>query len=226
MLSFFEPYLAVIGDIKDSRHLADRREVQNRLKKILDEINDIYEEDISSRFLITLGDEFQGLLNRGDNVIQIISVIEQKMYPVKLRFGVGIGKITTEIIAEAAIGADGPGYYEARDAIEYLKENEKRKKRAESNIRIGIEEPDRLQSLMLNTILSLMSVIKESWSERQREIIYDMLDHGDGQSDVARRLGVSQPTVQKCLAAGNYYSYKEGLDALSEALKRIGRADV
>lgn len=226
MISFFEPYLAVIGDIKDSRHLVDRKEVQIRLKKILDEINDIYEEDISSRFLITLGDEFQGLLNRGDNVIQIISVIEQKMYPVKLRFGVGIGKITTDIIAEAAIGADGPGYYEARNAIEYLKENEKRKKRAESNIRVGIAESDCLQTLMLNTILSLMSVIKESWSERQREIIYDILEHGDGQSDVARRLGVSQPTVQKSLAAGNYYSYKEGLDALSEALKRVGRTDV
>ena len=41
----------------------------------------------------------------------------------KLRFGIGVGEISTVINPEMALGADGPGYYNARKAIEDLKYN-------------------------------------------------------------------------------------------------------
>lgn len=37
------------------------------------------------------------------------------------RFGIGIGVISTEINNDIGIGADGPGYYFARESIDYLK---------------------------------------------------------------------------------------------------------
>ena len=85
------------------------------MKQVLEEINNKYISDISAKFIITLGDEFQGLLGNGVNTMNIVSEIGRKMYPVKIRFGIGIG-------------ADGPAYYKARDAIEYLKGNEKKNK--------------------------------------------------------------------------------------------------
>ena len=118
-------FAAVIGDIKDSRHLNNRKEVQDRLQRVMDRLNRKYEEDIVSKFLITLGDEFQGLLYGGKNILSMINEIKIEMYPVRLRFGVGIGPITTDIQTEMALGADGPGYYRAREAIEVLKEREK-----------------------------------------------------------------------------------------------------
>ncbi len=53
--------------------------------------------DIASDFMITLGDEFQGLLTSGFHLVQIIDYIERSLFPIKLRFGVGIGEIHTEI---------------------------------------------------------------------------------------------------------------------------------
>lgn len=71
-------------------------------------------------------------------MLDIIEEIQRQMYPVEIRFGVGVGQKTIEINAEMAIGADGPGYYMAREAIEALKQSEqKNKTQAEGNC-VGI----------------------------------------------------------------------------------------
>jgi len=222
----FNPYIAIIGDIKESRKLNDRKGTQDKLLEILNEINEKYKQDISSKFMITLGDEFQGLLNSGANVMSIIFDIEQKMYPVKIRFGVGIGEITTNINTEMAIGADGPGYYKARDAVKYLKESEMKNRTNASDIRIDVDEDNENTAIMLNTILSLLTAIKELWTDRQREIIWDMLAHQDGQKNAAVRLNITQSAVQKSLANGKYYAYKEAIETIEKALCAIRRKDV
>ena len=82
-------YYAIIGDIKNSKEIDNRYEVQNKLKKILDDINLKYKADIKANFLITLGDEFQGLLNSPAFALEIVKYIQRELYPVKLRFGIG-----------------------------------------------------------------------------------------------------------------------------------------
>ena len=219
----FKPYIAVIGDIKDSKNLKNRMETQEKLKETLDNINQKYEQNISSKFIITLGDEFQGLLCSGERTMELINEIERNMHPVKIRFGIGIGEITTEIDRNMAIGADGPGYYKARSAINYLKQNEKRKETDTADIRVEIEGDNQASETMINTILTLLSVIKGSWSDRQREVIWDMLEHQDGQSNAADRLSVRQPTVQKTLAKGGYYAYIDALKIIDDALGEVKR---
>ncbi|MBW8380983.1 MAG: SatD family protein [Youngiibacter sp.] len=219
------PLIAIIGDIKDSRSITNRSEVQKKLKVVLDEISEKYNNDISSKFNITLGDEFQGLLCEGANTMKIITEIERKMHPTKIRFGVGIGEITTDIDKEMSIGADGPGYYKAREAIDYLKENERRKSTYSTDIKFETESNNKALLRLINTILVLLTVIKDSWTDRQREIIWDMLEHQDTQAEVANRLNIQQPTVQKSLAIGKYYAYKDALDAIGEVLEEIRRDD-
>lgn len=119
-------YVAMIGDIKESKKIDGRNMVQEKLNHILNHINERYSSDISAKFVITLGDEFQGLLSVNDHLLEIIKYIQREMYPVRLRFGIGIGEIYTDIFHEAAIGADGPAYYAAREAIEGLREQEKK----------------------------------------------------------------------------------------------------
>lgn len=221
-----DSHVAIIGDIKQSKKIDNRSEVQKKLKFILEEINEKYDNEISSKFIITLGDEFQGLLSSGANTMDIIAEIERKMYPVKIRFGVGIGAITTPVNKEMSIGADGPGYYKARDAIEFLKENEKKKQTNTADVRIEAEGDNQAITIMINTILTLLTVIKDSWSDRQREIIWDMLKHQDSQVDVAKRFNIKQPAVQKSLSKGKYYAYKDALDTIGRALAEIRRNDV
>lgn len=225
MFFFFDnnPYIAIIGDIKESKKIDNRNEIQKKLKLVLQEINEKYNDTISSKFIITLGDEFQGLLCNGANTMPIILEIERKMYPIKIRFGVGVGTITTEVNKEMSLGADGPGYYKARNAIEFLKDNEKKNQTNAADIRLEVESEDQAATIMINTILSLVTVIKDLWSDRQREIIWDMLKHQDSQVDVAKRLKIKQPAVQKSLAKGKYYAYKEALDTIEKALEEVRR---
>ena len=115
--------------------------------------------------------------------MNIIGEIEREMYPIEIRFGIGIGRITTNINKKMALGADGPGYHKARNAIEYLKENEKRKQAVAADIRLEVESDNQSTTLMINTILELMTAIKTSWSSRQRELIWDMFKHQDSQID-------------------------------------------
>ena len=228
MFFFFydNPYVAIIGDIKQSKKIEDRNGIQIKLKNVLEEINKKFESDISSNFIITLGDEFQGLLCSGKNTMHIVSEIERKMYPVRIRFGIGVGEIKTDIDKEMALGADGSAYYKAREAVEYLKNNENRKQSVTADVRIEVESESQGTTIMLNTILSLMTAIKDSWSDRQREIIWNMLEFQDSQSEVANRLNIKQPAVQKSFSLGKYYEYKDALDSIGKVLEDIGGRNV
>lgn len=53
--------------------------------------------------------------------MDIILCIKKEIYPHEIRFGIGIGAITTQINHEFALGADGPSYHKARNCIETLK---------------------------------------------------------------------------------------------------------
>lgn len=137
-----------------------------------------------------------------------------------------MGAITTQINRDMAIGADGPGYYKAREAIEILRLDENKKQAAQADIRIAFEGENQREERLLNTIFELLTAIKEAWSERQREVISDMQKHQDGQIHAAIRLKVQQSTIQRILAKGNYYTYKEALDTIGMVLEEIGWGDV
>ncbi|MHC1696183.1 MAG: SatD family protein [Eubacteriales bacterium] len=218
-------YIAIIGDIKNSREIENREFTQNRLKNILSDINDKYISDIASKFTITLGDEFQGLLHDGRNTISIITEIENTLFPVCIRFGIGIGGVSTEINQELAIGADGPCYYNARSAIEYIKNSENKNKVGITDIRLSCDYNTNIINIV-NTVFSLITVIKRSWSTNQRQVIWDMLQYNESQTRAANRMGISQSSIQKALTGGHYYEYKTALEDLSDILSKLRSKDV
>ena len=222
----YKPYVAIIGDIIKSKSIKERKNVQEKLYQVLMKLNEKYQNDIAANFIITLGDEFQGLLHEGENVLPIIEYIQMEMHPVEIRFGIGVGEITTDIVREMAIGADGPGYYMARRAIEYLKRCESKSKTYTADIRIEIEEDEEMISSMLNTIFSLQTVIKRSWTQRQREIIREYEKNKGSQIECARSLGIAQSSVQRSLDNGNYYAYKNAAETINNILKKIGEENV
>lgn len=222
MFSFsYHPYIAIIGDIKESKKLQDRNAVQERLLVVLNNINKNYSAVLAAKFVITLGDEFQGLLCEGKNAIYIIEEIQREMYPVRIRFGIGMGEIKTEINPEMALGADGPAFYMARSAIEFLKLHEKKNKTYIADIRIEVDNAEKEIEECLNTIFSLLTVIKRSWTDRQREIIKDTIQYHDGQKKSAERLGITQPSVQRGLAGSDFYVYHDAIRSVNNILKKI-----
>ena len=154
-------YYAIIGDIKESKKIINRYEVQEKLKEILVKVNFVYQADIAANFLITLGDEFQGILKKSENVLEIIKYIQREMYPIRVRFGIGVGEISTKIDKKAAIGADGPAFYAARDMIGFLHEQEKQLKNQSADIQISFYDQASFDIIQINTMWSPVILFSE-----------------------------------------------------------------
>ncbi|NLC40912.1 MAG: hypothetical protein GX763_08370 [Clostridiaceae bacterium] len=214
----YEKYIAIIGDMVDSKKIVDRKTAQQKYKDILSEINHKYEKDIAARFTITLGDEFQGLLKNKNNIMNIILEIEIAMAPIDMRFGIGIGDINTDINFNLSKEIDGTAYHRARRMVEEIKVSQSRHAERESNIMIcSIDENIEIDKL-LNSILSVCTVLKSRWTERQKVIIQAYLMNEENQYKTAQSLNINQASVSKALNNANFYSFKSAIDNIASFL--------
>jgi len=200
-------YCVVIGDISKSRELRDRAAIQERFKAAIEEINQRFTDSIVSKFLVTIGDEFQGVLNDAAKSYDIIVAMRELLYPVEFVFGVGVGTITTEIAPEA-IGMDGPAFYNARVALEEGKEGG-----YEVRYR-GVGEPF---DYLINAMLVLIEALKRNWTEHQFKVI-SIYRETSNQAEVARRLKVSRSAISQILAAAGWDAIAVGEDAVKKLL--------
>lgn len=219
-------YIAIIGDIKMSKSIIERGKLQKHVINILKTVNEKYAPSIASKFLITLGDEFQGLLSSGVHLMDIIQFIKTEVQPFEIRFGIGVGTITTAINPDAAIGADGPAYYMARECIDNMKMAEGTKGRVCGNVQIRIDSSNHLQELSLNTIFNLMHCIEHDWTIKQKEIAYYALSHREKQTDIAKQFNVSQAYIQQVFSKTHFYAYKDAYDSVNTNLKEVLQHDV
>lgn len=115
-------YITMICDIKNSKRIQEREQLQYTLIETIEACNTRYKLDIISPFLITLGDEWQGLLKENANYVEIIDFYKRSL-PSTVSFytGIGIGAITIHNFKLTVNQLDGPAFYLAREAINYAK---------------------------------------------------------------------------------------------------------
>ena len=183
-------------------------------------MNNLYKRDISSKFMITLGDEFQGLMHRFSHVMDVLDRIESEMYQIRVRFGIGIGDVTTVINYDSPFGSDGPAYYNARRIVDKLKENEKKKMGSKSNIGIEVEGCDTVSALF-NSIFSQNTIIKSKWTKRQREIIRAFIENSFKQSNAAAALGINQSSIHKALQTSGYYTCQLAVQSITDVMELL-----
>lgn len=208
--------LVLIGDIEASREIkkTEREELQLNLQKVIDEIND-QNGGLVSPYTITLGDEFQAIYNKADHIFEHLLMIMTKLYPVKVRFSLGIGSIDTPVNKEQAIGMDGPAFHEAREGIEILKDNE-------FLVNIRIEGEDNPSLRIINNSLALLGRQMRSWNKNRLKILY-MLKQGHDYKSVIKKLDISQSTFYKNREAGMLDEIMDFSDNLAEILnQKIG----
>ncbi len=211
-------YVAIIGDMRKSKELLNRAEVQEKLQQTLEEVNNHYSDHISSEFIITLGDEFQGVLTHIDVLFDIIEYIELGMNEYSaIRFGIGVGKIVTSMNKKAAIGADGPAYHRARDMLAMIKNEERSNKGMILHMMIFLDTKQVVFD-MLTAYLGMISWMKESWTDRQKVAVYTMSLEGGRQIQVAKKIGIHQTSLQRRLSAAGYYNYIAAKRALVSML--------
>lgn len=213
-------YIAIIGDFIDSKKLKNRSEVQEKLRKTMNRINQTYKVYLASPFTITIGDEFQALLCPNQDIFQIIDLIRSELYPIHIRFGIGIGDIVTDINPEQSIGADGPAYWNARSAIDLVHDKDDY---GMTNIRVSLGQQENLQERMLNSLLANGEFIQAKWTDKQRKMLQQLLstqqyDESFDHQNLARDLGIEPSALTKRLKASGLKVYLRGRKQAGQVL--------
>ncbi len=164
--------IAVIGDIIKSKSILDRYKFQQDLQSVLQQINQRHQASLASRLTITLGDEFQGLFKDSNRLLHILDEISFALRPIRLRFGIGVSALTTELDPTMSIGADGPVYWKAREAIEFVHKNNDY---GRANIHLSVKAPDDTVNL-INQILKLTALQVSGWRDSQIEVYKIILE--------------------------------------------------
>jgi len=150
-------FVVINADIKASRKLRDleRYEWQLFLKSAIVQINENYRPAVEADFMITKGDEFQGVLNDLARVNEIMLFFERLVYPLRLRFGVGYGLIQ-KMGSQVAIEMDGPAFHLASSALSTAKKKK---------VAVYVKTQNTAFDLSMNTIYQLLYSIKNRWHE-------------------------------------------------------------
>jgi len=146
----------IIGDVCGSRKMAQdaRYEGQLYLKSAIIQINEKKADIIEAPFMLTRGDEFQGVLPDLKNAFEVMLEFERLLFPLQIRYGIGLGTIQ-KMGSKIPVEMDGPAFHRASEALSFLK-----KKKQITCCKTDNETSD----LLINTILNLMNAIKGKWN--------------------------------------------------------------
>ena len=206
-------FYALIGDMVKSRMLSsdERNKAQILLRNELDRLNRERADQIAANFLITLGDECQGLmLITGDPVTAALDLIHAFL-PYQIRFAIGCGDIFTKINPEAAIGADGPAFHRARRVIEEMKHE------YDARIRFGLSDIEEEEKI--NTIAMLCDRLASGWTSKQEDLVFTMLNarisgSRKTQTEISEIKKIGQSTVASQLKAAGFREYLAGIQLI------------
>ena len=203
-------YLALIADVIDSKMVQERFELQKQVEKTLQKMNEVFGDYLASRFTLTLGDEFQALLKVDAPVFQIIDTLRSELTPTQLRFGIGLGEIVTAIDPLQSVGADGPAYWNARAAINFVHQ-----KNDYGNTQIYFSSGKENQDFFVNALISSGEAIRSSWRDSQEEILLNLLKRSVysetfSQQDLAQSLAINPSALSKRLKSSSIRVYLRG----------------
>ena len=203
-------FVALIGDIRGSRELDDRKQVQKEFKRVVSSLNEYTPNSaIASRFTVTTGDEFQVLLTDATAAVDAAVTASDRFHPARIRFGIGKGELETQINPEQAIGMDGPCFHRAREAIDSARKDG-------AWLRVGGWSND--FDRQINSMFDLVQTVREDWTDRQAQFAVALKEAGT-QKGVADRYDVSKSTVSESLSAGHVKEVRTAENSLGELLQ-------
>lgn len=219
-------YIALIGDIIESKKIQDRAQVQQQLLRLMKELNWQYQDYLISPFTVTTGDEFQALFSPNSYMFQIIDQLSVAFSPYEIRFGIGVGEMVTEINKEQSIGSDGPAYWLAREAINHIHD-----KNDYGINHISVFLADEEVTWTVNAMLAACSFVQSKWTEVQYDVLKQLLteniyDETFSHKEIARLLGITPSAFNKRIKASGLKIYlRNKRVAMNQILKEIAKEE-
>ena len=218
-------YLALIADVIDSKMVQERLDLQKQVEKTLQKMNELFGDYLASRFTLTLGDEFQALLKVDAPVFQIIDTLRSELTPTQLRFGIGLGEIVTAIDPLQSVGADGPAYWNARAAINFVHQ-----KNDYGNTQIYFSSGKENQDLFVNALIASGEAIRSGWRDSPEEILLNLLkrsvySESFSQQDLAQSLAINPSALSKRLKSSSVRVYLRGRAGALASIQSIVKGE-
>ena len=218
-------YLALIADVIDSKMVQERFDLQKQVEKTLQKMNEVFGDYLASRFTLTLGDEFQALLEVDAPVFQIIDTLRSELTPTQLRFGIGLGEIVTAIDPLQSVGADGPAYWIARAAINFVHQ-----KNDYGNTQIYFSSGKENQDFFVNALIASGEAIRSGWRDSQEEILLNLLkrsvySESFSQQDLAQSLAINPSALSKRLKSSSIRVYLRGRAAALASIQSLEKGE-
>jgi len=207
------PCIALIADMVKSRDVprTQRPGVQLSFSEFVAGLNQKYKHVLVARFVVTLGDEFQGLLSDARVLPDLLWDMHYKFDMRPLRVGIGFGTIDTPI-GRNAINVDGPALHHARSAIDLAK-----KENLLGGVFSGFGET---YDSAFNGFARLLQHHRARLKPQQRKVI-ELLRQSLTQSAIAKELGVTRQAVSLYAAAAGWQAYRQGEEGWRALLAQV-----
>lgn len=203
--------VVLIGDIVDSRSIPERNNFQKRFEQNLKEISRKAGDSILAPYGISLGDEFEAVFRYPDTLLKGAWQIIEAIYPFKVRFAFGIGKLSTDINREKAFRMDGPAFHIARDGILELKKYSWNIAQIYSN---GFESLD-----LVNQSLLMLFNFSNNWKLSTIKILNGLLEEKTIEQ-ISVEIKKTERAVYKNIKTNHLRDIVNFLEVLVQTLKR------
>jgi SatD family (SatD) len=198
------PWATLIGDVVGSRHVADRTGQHRALNRALGNIA----ADAIDPPAFTVGDEFQGSYPTVGGAIDAALSLRLAVAPdIDVRFGIGWGAV---MVLDASAGIqDGPGWWAAREAIEWTASAQRQPGLALVRTSFRVNAQSRPDIDAINAALLCRDHLIGSLDDRSLRILKGLLSNHT-KKDIAVAEGISASAVSQ--RAG-----RDGLDLIVQA---------
>lgn len=189
------------------------------LMKDFKEIVSVVKRKHRGKFLspitITLGDEFQAIVDTLDTTISIIFSLEEEIIKagtdIKLKYVVEYGDIDTDINSKIAYEMLGPALTNARN---HLLESKKEKDR-----RVAFFLKDKKTGELLENLFFVTTSIADSWKRKDYPLIKEFIE-SESYRNIAKKLAKDPSQIwkrQKTLRTKQYIALKSSIQYIAKA---------
>jgi hypothetical protein len=205
-------YIIIMADVVGSSD-ANQSELMLAFKKLVEEANSALE--FVSPLTITLGDEFQGVVNTVAESVEVLIWLEEMIARQKLNFKLRYvtveGLIETPINKEIAYGMLGDGLTRARKYLENLKNDD---------CRFFFSLKDQGQHKALNNVFTALQEIIDDWNIARDYYLIDAFLEFNSYKRVAMELKKERSLMwkrRKSLKINAYLALKEVANYIAHA---------
>ncbi|MFM0773158.1 SatD family protein [Streptococcus suis] len=201
-------YIAIIGKIINSQYVTNLNNRQEQLKLHLNKINRSFSDELASPFTIIRGDEFQVLCKPNPYIFLMIDQIQLAFRDqIEIRFGIGLGEILTPIDPKQGTVVDGPAYWEARKAIDFIHDNHDY-----GTSKIAFSSEYKQIDRVINPLLTSSDFIKAAWNRSQTDLFETLISKKIYQEEftqkpIAEKMKLSQSAFTKRLKSSGIKLY-------------------